>query len=90
MKLEKLNDGNLIVFLNKFNLNKSTLSIKDNLEEYFKNLFKILNNYYNIEIKGYYDISIYEDNIYGFIIDIKREDMDFYGLLVARYITHLK
>lgn len=79
MKLEKLSDGNLIVFLNKFNIDKYKLSVKDNLEEYFRNLFKVLDYYYNIEFNGYYDIKIYQDSIYGFILDIKREDIDFYG-----------
>lgn len=79
MKLEKLSDDSLIVFLNKFYIDKYKFSIKDNLEDYFRNLFKILNNYYNIEITGYYDIKIYQDNIYGFILDIRREDLDFYG-----------
>ena len=79
MRLEKLNDDNLIVFLNKIYINKYKLSIKDNLEDYFRNLFKILSDYYNIEIRGYYNIKIYEDNIYGFIIDIKREEIDFYN-----------
>ena len=79
MKLEKLSDDNLIVFLNNFCVNKYKFSIKDNLEDCFRKLLKRLNKYYNIETNGYYDIKIYQDNIYGFILDIKKEDIDFYG-----------
>ena len=79
MKLEKLSDDNLIVFLNSFCVEKYKFSIKDNLEDSFRKFLKRLNNYYNIETNGYYDIKIYQDNIYGFILDIKKEDIDFYG-----------
>ena len=79
MKLEKLSDDNLIVFLNSFCVDKYKFSIKDNLEDSFRNFLKRLNKYYNIETNGYYDIKIYQDNIYGFILDIKKEDIDFYG-----------
>lgn len=79
MKLEKLNDDNLIVFLNKFYVDKYKFSLIDDLEEYFRNMFKILGNYYNIDVKGYYDVTIYQDNIYGYILKINREDIDFYG-----------
>ena len=48
MKLEKLCDDNLIVFLNKFYINKFKLSIRDNLEECFKKLFKILFLAFNV------------------------------------------
>ena len=58
MKLEKLSDDNLIVFLNRFCADKYGFSIKDNLEDCFRTFFKILNNNYNIEISGYYDIKI--------------------------------
>lgn len=79
MKLEKLSDDNLIVFLNHFCVDKYKFSVQDNLEDCFKNFLKRLNKYYNIETNGYYDIKIYQDNIYGFVLDIKKEDVDFYG-----------
>lgn len=79
MKLEKLSDDNLIVFLNRFYADKYQFSIENNLEDCFRNFFKILNNNYNIEINGYYDIKVYQDKIYGFILNIKREDVDFYS-----------
>lgn len=79
MKIEKLNEDNFIVFLNKLYLNNNQFELKKDFEDNFKNLFKVLNNCYNIEISGYYDIKIYCDKIYGYILDIRREEIDFYN-----------
>lgn len=79
MKLEKLSDDNIIVFLNKFYIKKLDFSIDKNLDKSFKGLFKIMSNYYDIEIIGCYNIKIYQDNICGYIINIEREDIDFYN-----------
>ena len=78
MKIERLSEDNFIVFLNNLYINNHNLELKVNLEECFKNLFKILSNSYNINISGYYDIKIYCDKLYGYVLDIKREELDFY------------
>ena len=79
MKVEKLDDGKLIVFLNNLYLKKNSFSLKNNLEKYFKNLFIKLNEFYDIEIKGFYDINIYQDNLFGIVLELEKEDLDFYG-----------
>ena len=79
MKLEKLSDDNIIVFLNKLYIKKLGFSTDNNLDDNFKNLFKIISEQYDIDIVGYYDIKLYQDNIYGYILNIKREDIDFYN-----------
>lgn len=78
MKIEKLNEDNFIVFLNKFYLKRNQFELKGNFQDCFKNLFKILNKFYDIELIGYYDIKIYCDKIYGYILDIKKENLEFY------------
>ena len=78
MRIEKLDDDNYIVFLNKLYIGNNKLELKNDFEEYFKSLFKVLNNYYGIDIIGYYDIQIFCDNLYGYIIEIKKEDLEFY------------
>lgn len=85
MKIEKLNDDSLIVFLNKFYIEKNNFSLKNNLENYFKKIFKILNDCYSIEIIGYYNIRIYRDKIYGYVLEMNKEDLDFYNY----YDTHI-
>lgn len=79
MKVERLTDDKLIVFLNKIYLKKNNFSLKNNLEKYFKNLFIKLSEFYDIEIKGFYDITIYQDYSFGVILEIVKEDLDLYG-----------
>lgn len=78
MKIERLSEDNFIVFLNNLYINNHKLQLNANFEECFKLLFKTLSNSYNIDISGYYDIKIYCDKLYGYILNIKREDLDFY------------
>jgi len=78
MKIEKLSDDNFIVFLNKLYLRNNKLELKKDFEIYFKNLFKTLSDSYSINISGYYNIKIYCDKVYGYILDIKQEEIDFY------------
>ena len=78
MKIEKLNEDNFIVFLNKMYLKSNKLELKKDIENYFKCLFKKLNEFYNMEMSGYYDIKIYCDKIYGYVLDIKKEEIDLY------------
>lgn len=71
-------DDNYIIYLNKINLINFNFDKQDNLEDEFKKIFKILKNNYNLKINGYYNIKIYQDNYYGIIIEIDKEDIDYY------------
>lgn len=74
-----IRDDKFIVFLNKSNIEDIDFKNDEQLEQYFKNIFSILNKRYNIELNGYYNIDIYKDNNYGIIIEIENEDMDYYN-----------
>lgn len=73
MKLERIDENTIIVFLNKIRIKEKILLSSTYLEQYFKNLFKILNKKYDLDISGYYNVTLYQDYIYGVIVIIKRE-----------------
>lgn len=50
----------------------------DELESKFRDIFLKLKNLYNMDIEGYYKIDIYKDNYYGMIVEIKREELDYF------------
>ena len=77
MKVDIIDENNIIVFLNQFFTKDMNFLDKDLLEEQFKNLFLKLKDIYNIEINGYYDINIYIDKYYGSILDIKKEEIEY-------------
>ncbi|MCM1371094.1 MAG: hypothetical protein NC181_04335 [Clostridium sp.] len=75
MKVSIEDENNFIVFLyNKmFNFQD-----KDSLEEYFKEIFNKVKSRYHIDISGYYDIKVYKDDIYGIILSISKEDIEYF------------
>lgn len=78
MKINIIDDDNIIVFLNTINLKELDFSNKEELEIKFKDLFLKLKYIYNINIKGYYNINIYIDKIYGAILEICHEDIEYF------------
>lgn len=76
MKIEN-RDNNLIVFLNKKISSKIDIKNEINLEKYFQNLFQKLNDLYEMELYGSYEIVMY-DNPYGIILEIKKQDIDYF------------
>lgn len=77
MKVEVISNG-YIIYLNQFNLIDIDFKNMDILEDSFKKLLKKLNNYYHIDINGYYNISVYVDSYYGAILQIEKESLDYY------------
>ena len=71
MKVIRNDDFNIEVFLGKCDFN---IDSKTEIEEYLKKVFNRLKTYYDIEIKGFYDVYAYKDNRYGVILDIYKED----------------
>lgn len=76
MKIEK-NGNNLVVFLNQKKIDKIDFSDKVLLEKYFQKLFFKLNEIYNLNIHGSYEIVLY-NNSYGLILEIVSQDIEYY------------
>ena len=77
MKIKIIDENNFIVFLNKYVYKDIDLTSKRDLEIKLKDLFQKLNNYYNVKVYGYYNVSIFIDNNYGFILEMEKEDIDY-------------
>lgn len=76
MKIEISND-NIVVFLNKYITRNINYKDSKVMESELKDIFDKLEKYYNIKIKGYYDVCIYIDNNYGAILELTKDDMDY-------------
>jgi len=72
-----IKDDKIIVFLN--DINNIKFDDENILEEYFRELFRILNKKYNIKLNGYYNVDVYKDNNYGIILEIENEELDYYN-----------
>ena len=79
MKIEMINNNFFIIYLNKIIINSIDFNRREELEDYFKNLFVKLKRIYNVDIKGYYNIKVFIDKYYGVVLEIKKEDVEYYS-----------
>lgn len=77
MKIETKEDGYTIYvrLSKKENIN---FTDQEELENYFRQLFINLKDYYNIELSGFYNIHVYYNQYYGVIIDMSREEIEYF------------
>lgn len=78
MKINFFDEKNIVIYLNRFFTDNIDLEDASTLEDYFKQLFLRLHEYYHIELSGYYNIVIYHDQFYGMIIHLHKEDLEYY------------
>jgi len=76
MKIDFM-DNTCIVYLNKYNIIDMDFSNTKVLERDLKSLLLRLKKYYKIDIKGYYNITVYIDEYYGAVLKIE-EDNEYY------------
>lgn len=66
-------DNKIVIYISKDYMNLDY----DNIEEYFKDIFIKLKDYYNINLKGFFNANIYIDSLYGAILELEKEELDF-------------
>lgn len=88
MKLEN-KDNLLIIYLKNKLVSGIDFTNKKELEKYFKELFIKLKEYYNIKINGYYNINVYIDKYYGAILELEKEELDYYNYFNNQVDMHI-
>lgn len=81
MKLITSNN-NTSIFLNKYYTKDLNIDNRELLENYFRRLFKSLNKNFDFNISGYYNIKIHIDNFYGAIIELIKDDVDYFDYFI--------
>lgn len=76
MKLTVQNDK-IILFLNKIYTGYLNFDNKESAEKYLKKLFLKLQNIYNLEFRGYYNMTLFDDKNYGIVVTIEKEDLEY-------------
>ncbi|MBR2833437.1 MAG: hypothetical protein IKE75_03285 [Bacilli bacterium] len=69
-----LKDNKIILYLNRFYFNNVDFNDKEGLNLYIKKLLQKLEDIYNLELKGFYTITMHIDKNYGVVMEIKGED----------------
>ena len=61
MKINIIDENNFVIFLNKSLYKELNIENQENLEANFKNIFRKLKERYQIDVNGYYNITVYKD-----------------------------
>lgn len=77
MKIEIEHDQ-ITLFLKKEEIEDFHFEDIEEVEEYFRTLFSKLEEYYQITIEGFYNISVFLDKSEGMILKLEKEDIDYY------------
>lgn len=78
MKICINDDINTVIYINKEYSSDIDFSNELEIENYFKKVFNKLKTFYNISIKGFYNIDVYLDNYYGIVLNLEKENIDYY------------
>lgn len=70
-------DENIVIFLDKIYLHTLDLTNQNIIEKKLIKLINKIQNKYNIDLNGYYNVFIYKDNNYGLIIDMQKEELEY-------------
>lgn len=83
MKLKLITkDNNTSIYLNKYYLQELNVDNRDFLERYFRKLFKSLSKNFGLSVSGYYNIKIHMDKYYGVIIELIKDEVDYFDYFI--------
>lgn len=77
MKINTSNDE-ITIYLNRYYTSKCDFLSLDSLEEYMNDLLAKIKKIYNIKLNGFYNIDVYIDTNYGVIVNLKKENIEYY------------
>lgn len=79
-------DDDILIYINNELINIDFEDL-DTTKEYFKELFSKLKN--KIEINGFYFVNVYKDEIYGIVIELSKEDVDYLDYYTDEVDMHI-
>lgn len=79
-------DSDIIVYINRHYLKNINLEKKEEL----KKIIKIINQKYNLDLKGFLEIIMYQDKNYGIVLKIKTEELEYFDCFELEIETNIK
>ena len=72
-----VNGDNIIVFLSKKKMDNESFEDED-AKDFLKKIIKRLENYYCVELCGYYNVNVHIDSNYGAILEFEKENLEYF------------
>ena len=83
MKINFTNSTYILYLLNSY-IKDVDFNNKDEIEKYLKEIFTIIGDRYNTLITGFFEINIYLNDSFGVIIEIEKDNLDYYDLFTNK------
>ena len=74
MKVEKINDDDIDIFINPYNFKKLSVYDKESILEFIKEFILIVNKRYRINLSGFYKIKAYFNQKVGLFLNVIKID----------------
>ena len=78
MSIKYIDELTFDIYIKKEFINNVDFNKQEDIETYLKEIFKKLNQKYNIIMEGFYNINIYRDKYYGIVLHIEKEELEYY------------
>ena len=82
-----IKDDLIILFLNKDYISTLDLTDKETIHNYLKQLLLKLQNNYDLDFNGFYNMNLYIDKYYGVIIEVKKEELEYLDYFTSTEIN---
>lgn len=79
-------DNDILIYINN-NLINIDFEDLDTTKEYFKELFLKIKD--KVEINGFYFVNVYKDDLYGIVIELTKEEMDYLDYYTDEVDMHI-
>lgn len=79
-------DNDISIYISKQYLNNINIEKKEEI----KKIIKTVNKKYNLDLKGFLEIIIYQDKNYGIILKIKKEEPEYFDCFELNIETDIK
>lgn len=89
MKISYIDENNILIFINNELINDIDFNDIEETKDYFKELFIHIKNELKLKINGFYFVKVYKDKYYGIVIEIEKEEMDFYDYYIDEIDMHI-
>jgi hypothetical protein len=89
MKVSYIDENNILIFISDDLLNNIDFIDEEETKDYFRELFFNIKDKLKLIINGFYLVMVYQDKYYGIVIELKKEDIDFYDYYIDEIDMHI-
>lgn len=89
MKISYIDDDSILIYLNKNIIKNCDFKDTSDIKDYFREIFINVNKKLDMDIRGFYLTKIYKDDNYGAVIEMIKEELEYYDYYMDEIDMHI-